>query len=636
MSEKVRSSDNEYTFKTEIKQLLNILIHSLYSEREIFLRELISNASDALSQMAYLMLTQREVLNPELPLEIRIDIDKDEGIITVRDTGIGMNKDEMIQNLGTIAQSGARAFLEAAEKQKSNLSDIIGQFGVGFYSVFMVADWVRVVSRSYRINDVAAAWFAKGDDHFIVEDATKEERGTEVQIKLKQDALEFADEYKLREVIKKHSDFVNYPIYLGDEEKPVNQQSAIWRRRSDEIKKDEYIEFYRHLTLDYQEPITYLHIHTDAPIQLYALLFIPVSPERSFLSLRKEDGLKLYVRKVLIQEYTTEMLPNYFRFIQGVIDSEDLPLNVSREMLQASPLTSRIKRILTRQVIGELNRLAIESPESYDKFWQAYGVYIREGIATDHEFRDDLVKLVRFRTSKYPSVVSSLADYVGRMKPEQRRIYYLLADNEISAENSPHLDYFKQHDIEVIFFTHPLDAMMLVELRNFEGFELENIASAEVQLPEDDSKRKEDKMESDKLSTDQNKLLNLMSDVLRNEIEDVRISRTLTNSVARLVDKEGSITQEIQRLYKLTGKAFDEPKKILEVNPNHKLFKLLVDQMNRTTDNEMIKLIIKQIYLDARLIEGLETNPIEFVSNTENILLSMLESGNYAANTGDE
>jgi len=333
-------------FKAETRQLLNILIHSLYTEREVFLRELISNASDALTRINYEMLTQHDVLDPAAELGIWISSDPEKRTLTIRDTGIGMTADEMVENLGTIAHSGARAFLDAAEHStgETKLSDIIGQFGVGFYSAFMVADSIRVISRSFRPDAEGIVWTSTGNDTYTLEAAEKAERGTEIVIQLKEDAAEFAQEYRLRQIVKKHSDYIPFPIYLGEKNEQANQQSALWRQQPRQVDAKAHEEFYKQMTLDSNPPLAYAHMATDAPVQMYAVLYIPSNPERNIFALRKQDGLKLYARKILILEYCNDLLPEYFRFVQGVVDSEDLPLNVSRESVQSNRVMSQLKK----------------------------------------------------------------------------------------------------------------------------------------------------------------------------------------------------------------------------------------------------------------------------------------------------
>ena len=378
------ASQNEaerFSFKAETRQLLNILIHSLYKDREVFLRELLSNASDALNRVRFELLTNHQILDPGAGLEVRIFADKEKRLLTIQDTGIGMTRDEIIENLGTIAQSGARKFMEAASDKKLDFAQVIGQFGVGFYSVFMVAEWVRVTSRSYKPRARAVSWYATGEDNFEIHPAEMDTRGTKVEVKLKEDAVEFAEEYRLKEIIHKHSDYIGFPIYLGDGKDPVNKQTSFWRTSKQDLKEDQYKDFYRQVTLDYEEPLMHIHMITDVPVQLYALLYIPRKVERGFFALRREEGLKLYSRNILIDEYNKDLLPEYLRFVLGVVDSEDLPLNVSRETIQSTALMARLKKVLTNQVIKELEALADKDPEKYQEFWQEFGGFLKQGVA---------------------------------------------------------------------------------------------------------------------------------------------------------------------------------------------------------------------------------------------------------------
>ncbi len=431
-------------FKAETRQLLDILIHSLYTEREIFLRELISNASDALTRFDFKFLTDREVQNPEAELGIWISSSESERTITIVDTGDGMTETEMIENIGTIAHSGARAFIDASDKlageNANRLSDLIGQFGVGFYSVFMVAESVRVISRSMKINALPAAWYCTGTDTYTIEPVEKTERGTIVIIKLKEDAAEFAKEFRLREIIRRHSDFIPYPIYLGEKKEQVNKRTAIWRQAPRTLEKKDYDEFYKQLTLDFEDPLAYAHMNVDAPVQLFAILFCPTSPDRNMFSLRRDNGLKLYARKVLIQEYCKELLPEYLNFIQGVVDSEDLPLNVSRESIQSTKTMAQLKKLVTGKAIDMLKKLADEDPNAYSNFWKGFGRYIKQGIAIEQNDPEALYPLLRFHTTTQPEILSSLDEYVKRMKTDQPAIYYILGDDEHSILYSPHLD----------------------------------------------------------------------------------------------------------------------------------------------------------------------------------------------------
>jgi len=607
-----------FHFKAETRQLLNILIHSLYKDREVFLRELLSNASDALNRLRFEMVTNQDVLDPKAELCIRIHADKEARMLTIQDTGVGMTKEEIIENLGTIAQSGARKFLEAAKDQSTDLMQVIGQFGVGFYSVFMVAEWVRVTSRSYKPRAKAVSWYATGEDNYEVSPAEMTERGTKVEIKLKEDAAEFAEEFRLKNIIHKHSEYVGFPIYVGEDKEQVNKQTSIWRTSRQEVTEEQYKDFYKQLTLDFEDPLLHVHVVTDAPVQLYALLYIPGKGERGIFSLRKDDGLKLYSRNILIDEYNKDLLPEHLRFVQGVVDSEDLPLNVSRETVQATGLMARLKKVLTGQVIKELETLAKKDAEKYQTFWQEFGGYLKQGVATSPAEAESLSPLLRFRTNLTPDIWTSLDEYVGRMKPDQTLIYFIVGDDPKSVLRSPHLDYFQSQGTEVLLLTEPMDSFMLMGLRKYKDFELKNVAQAEI--PEK-SKEKESEEPEQIPEADFSKLIERFKQVLGERVADVRASKRLSQSVARLADADGTLNPELQRVYKYLGKEFEIPKKILELNPSHSILKKL---LNMDAASELQTLIIEQIYDSALLVEGLHPDPSSMAARVQQIIEAAL------------
>jgi len=608
----------EFSFKAETKQLLNILIHSLYKEREVFLRELLSNASDALNRLRFEMVTNQNVVDPKADLRIDLKADKDARMLTIQDTGIGMTKDEIIENLGTIAQSGARKFLEATKERKVDLSQVIGQFGVGFYSVFMVAEWVRVTSRSYNPEAEAVSWYATGEDNYQVSRADMSERGTKVEIKLKEDATEFAEEFRLKNIIHKHSDYIGFPIYLGESKEAVNKRTSLWRTPKQDVTEEQYKEFYRQTTLEFEEPLLHIHIVTDAPVQLYALLYVPGKAERGILALRKEDGLKLYSRNILIDEYNKDLLPEYLRFVQGVVDSEDLPLNVSRETVQSSTLMTRLKKVLTNQVIRDLESLAKNKTEKYQTFWQEFGGYIKQGLAIDMTEGEKLHSLLRFKTNLHPETWSSLEDYVGRVQDGQKVIYYIVGDDPKSVLRSPHLDYFHAQGTEVLLLTEPMDSFMLMGLHKYKDFELKNVAQADV----DATEKQKEQAEAEKIpDADFNTLVERFKQVLGERVTDVRASNRLSQSVARLVDPEGAPNPELQRVYKYLGKEYQIPKKILELNPSHTILKNL---LKLESGSDLQTAIIEQIFDSALLVEGLHPDPSSMVSRVQQIIEAAL------------
>ncbi len=606
-------------FKAETRQLLNILIHSLYTEREVFLRELISNASDALTRVSYTMLTQHDVLDPATELGIWISFDAEKHTLTIRDTGVGMTAEELVENLGTIAHSGARAFLAAAEKAngEGKLSDIIGQFGVGFYSAFMVADSIRVVSRSAKKEAQAVAWVSTGNDTYTLEAAEKTDRGTEITVQLKEDAAEFSQEFRIRQIIKKHSDYIPFPIYLGDKGEQANKQSALWRQQPRQVEAKDYEDFYKQMTLDNEAPLTYAHMAVDAPVQMYALLYVPTNPERTFFSLRKQDGLNLYARKVLIQEYCTDLLPEYLRFVQGVVDSEDLPLNVSRESVQSNRIMSQLKKLVTNKVIDILKTLGKDKPEEYEKFWKVYARAVKEGIASDADNSEALVQLARFHSVSQPQKWFSLEEYVLSMKEGQKKIYYILGDDERSVLHSPHLEAFRHHEYDVLIMTDPLDPFMLMHVRNYKDFELANVAAdapTEAQKPEDETNAEQPEKQSNEEAA---AIIERFKLQLGQRVTDVRTTDRLVESPARLVDPEGAMNPEMQRVYRLLNKEYEAPQKVLEINPRHAIIQRL---STLPADAPLTELIVEQVYEDALLIEGLHPDPASMISRIQKLM----------------
>ncbi len=608
----------QFSFKAETKQLLNILIHSLYKDREVFLRELLSNASDALNRLRFEMVTNRNILDPDAELRIHLKADKDARLITIQDTGIGMTREEMIENLGTIAQSGARKFLDVTKDQKVDFAQIIGQFGVGFYSVFMVAEWVRVTSHSYDPEAEAVSWYATGDDNYEIGHAEMSERGTKIEIKLKEDAVEFAEEFRLKNIIHKHSDYIGFPIYVGDAKDAVNKQTSLWRTSRQEVTEEQYKEFYRQTTLDFEDPLLHVHMVTDAPVQLYALLYIPTKLERGVFSLRKDDGLKLYTRNILIDEYNKDLLPDYLRFVQGVVDSEDLPLNVSRETVQSSGLMPKLKRVLTNQVIRELENLAKNNAEKYASFWQEFGVYLKQGIASNPADAETINPLLRFKTNLNPEAWSSLDEYVSRLKDEQKVIYYIVGEDSKSILRSPHLDYFHSQGTEVLLLTDPMDSFMLMGLHKYKDYELKNVAQAEV----DTTKNPKDQPELEKIDDeDFNTLIERFKQILGERVTDVRASTRLYQSVARLADADGNTNPELQRVYKYLGKEYEIPKKVLELNPSHTILKNL---LKLESGSDLQNIIIEQIYDSAMLVEGIHPDPSSIAPRVQQIIEAAL------------
>jgi molecular chaperone HtpG len=480
----------------------------------------------------------------------------------------------------------------------------------------MVAEWIKVISRSQLPETSAASWYCTGEDTFIVEPAQKIDRGTTVIIKLKEDAKEFTQEDRLRDVIKKHSDFISFPIYLGEKKEQVNRQTALWRQVPRKVNKKDYDDFYHQLTLDFSPPLTNIHLSVDAPVQMYAILFIPTKSERNIFSIRKEDGIKLYSCNVLIQEYCRDVLPEYYRFIQGVVDTEDLPLNVSRETIQANRIMVNLKKLVTSKVTSSLEKLAQDEPDNYSKFWEEYGHYIKEGVAIEQTEPDSLYPLLRFHTNNTTDQWSSLNDYLSRMKPEQQDIYYILGDDERSVVYSPHLDIIRKHGFEVLLLTEAIDPFMVVRLANYKDHALVNVSSPDIKLPSIDTEPEAEK----KPTLDPNEWVSLIErfkSQLGDQVTDVRMTDRLTDSPARLVDPEGVPNQEMQRVYRMLHEDFKTPKKVLELNPHHPI---LMQLNPLPPEAELSQMIIEQIFEDALLIEGLHPDPAGMIERIQKII----------------
>jgi molecular chaperone HtpG len=621
-AEPISSEPTPVPFRAEVKQLLNILAHSLYTDREIFLRELLSNASDALYRAQFEMLTNQEVRDPEAELAIHVDVDEEAKTITIADSGIGMTREELVENLGTIAQSGARALMERIEAAQR--SEIIGQFGVGFYSAFVVADEVTVISRSYRPDAEAAEWKSTGGETFTVGPAEQHpegtRRGTTVILKLKEDATEFAQSWRLRQIIKRHSDFVAWPIYVGEER--ANQQTALWRQAPRNVEAEKYDEFYKQLTFDYTEPLMHMHISTEAPVDLHAILFVPSKRERGLIERRIEGKIKLYSRKVLIQEEAKDLLPSYYRFVEGVVDSEDLPLNVSREMVQTSGgVIGRIKKTLAGRLTKELNELAEKDAEKYAKFWEEFGVFLKEGIAADMSARDELAALLRFHTTK-DDVLHSLADYKSRMIEGQDEIYYVLAGDLASARRSPHLEALAERGLEALLLHEMMDGFMLTGLREYDGHKLRNADDPELKLPGESSA-------AEAVVSDESfgRLVARVKEVLGERIKSARASELLRGSPARLLSAEDTPNREMERVQRILDRDYKVAPKILELNRSHTLIGDLAQMIDDRPADPLIAPLVEQLYDSALLLEGLHPNPAEMVGRIQTIMEAAARGG---------
>ncbi len=606
-------------FKAEIKQLLQILIHSLYQDQDIFLRELVSNASDALTRLNFESLTNPDIFEPDAELAVWMETvnTDEETTLIIKDSGVGMSAEELARNLGTIAQSGAREFLAKLEAGESAPTDIIGQFGVGFYSVFMVADEVRVVSRSYRPGDEAAVWISDGGDSYQIEASDKATRGTEIHIKLKKDAADYATPHKLREVIKKHSDYVNYPIYIDGDQ--ANQQESLWRKKAADVTDEQYHRFYQQMTFDFLEPLAHIHFQTDMPVSLRSLLFIPAKRERNMMSLRKEPGVKLYSNNVLIQEYCADLLPAWLSFVDGVVDSEDLPLNVSRETVQNNRLMRSLAQLLRKRVLRTIRKMAEKESEKFTAFWAEYGRVLKEGIAIDPAAQEEIVPLLHFVSSKSEGAITSVKQYVERMTAEQEHIYYVLADSDTAAANSPHLDPFTAKEWEVLYFTDPVDPFILATWTEFEGKKLQNVEDAEIDLPDTADDEAAPTAASEKAI---NLFVGRAVTALGERITEARLSKVLKGSPVRLVAPEEGGDSGMARISRMMSDNYEVPKRIFEINGSHPIIVNLAEKLEGESEGAAATadLIIEQLYESALVQEGLHPSPGDMLPRIQKLM----------------
>lgn len=624
----------QFTFQAETQQLLNILIHSLYTEKEIFLRELISNASDALNRVQFEMLTNDDVKDAGADLEIHITVDEENNTLTITDTGIGMTREEVIANLGTIAKSGAKAFMEAMKEKPDNgsISDIIGQFGVGFYSVFMVADSVDVITRSYQPDAEAVKWSASGGTNYTLEPADKDIRGTEIVIHLKEDEKEFTREYTIKDIIRRHSDYVAFPIYVGEDEEPTNKRQALWRRDPSEITDEEYDNFYKMLTMDFGGALHHIHMRADVPMQFYATLFIPSTAQQNMFSPRKEPGLKLYARKVLIQEYNKDLLPEYLQFVQGVVDSEDLPLSVSRESIQATRIMATLKKTITRKIMSELKRMVKKDREKYLKIYEEFGSFLKQGLVMAPEDKTDLEPLLFFQTTHddNPKNFHSLDEYVERMADNQDDIYYVVADDYGSGKRSPHLDAFRQRDIEVLYFTHPVDAMLPMGLSDYKGHKFVSVDSSDIDLSDLGEAEEPENAKEALEETSFVSLKDKVKEILGGRVSDVRESKTLVGSPARLVSDDASTNRHMYRINRLLDKDYELPVKSLELNSRHPLMHNLSHLLASNSDEKLVNAVVEQIFETALLQDGIHPDPASMADR-----LTLLMQAATGSSVGD-
>lgn len=603
-------------FQAEVKQLLNLMIHSLYSNKEIFLRELVSNASDASDKLRFLALSSPDLYEGNSELKIWVEFDKAAKTITVRDNGIGMNREEIVAHLGTIAKSGTKEFLKNLSGDQSKDSKLIGQFGVGFYSAFVVADHVDVMSRKAG----AAAgegvhWSSKGDGEFTVESISKDDRGTTVILHLKDDADEFLNDWRLRNVVQKYSDHISLPILMRkpqemtgkDDDKPqevtefevVNKAKALWALSKSEITDDQYKEFYKHVSSDFRDPLLWMHNKVEGTFEYTSLVFIPSEPQFDLYNREQKHGLKLYTKQVFIMDEVDKFLPMYLRFVRGVIDA-DLPLNVSREILQENKLTRAISTGLVKRVLKRLEELASENSAEYQKFWKAFGNVLKEGPGEDFTNKEAIAKLLRFASTQNTGdeQTVSFADYISRMKPEQKAIYFLTGESHAAVQKSPHLEMFKKKGIEVLLLTDRIDEWLVSHLTEFDGKPLQSIAKGNLDLG--DLEDKEEKEKQEKAAKEYETMLKQMKEVLGDRVKEVRATTRLTTSPACVSGDEHSMALYMQQMMKMAGQELPATPPYFEVNIDHKL----IQRLHAETDDHKFKTWTEILFDQAILAEG--------------------------------
>ena len=617
-------------FQAEAKQLLQLMIHSLYSNKEIAIRELVSNASDAEDKLRFQALDDSSLYEDDSELKIKIDYDKKSRTITISDNGVGMNREDIINNIGTIARSGTKEFLSQLSGDQAKDANLIGQFGVGFYSSFIIADEVTLETRRAGSKE-AFRWASKGDGEFTIETIDKKTRGTDIILSLKKDEDEFLDGWRLREIVKKYSDHITLPIIMKktdfkdgetiktDDDETVNDASAIWARNKKDIKAEDYNEFYKSLSYDSEPPLTYFHNRVEGNQEYISLLYIPSkAPLDLYDNRERNQGVKLYVKRIFIMEATEKLMPQYLRFVKGVIDSSDLPLNVSREILQDSKAVEAIRSGTVKKILSSLEDMAKKKPEDYEKFWNEFGRVLKEGPAEDFTNKEKIAGLLRFATTHDASDNQSAAfdSYIARMKPEQESIYYITADSFMAAKNSPHLEIFKKKDIEVLLLGDRVDEWLISNLTEFKGKKFQSIAKGDLdlgKLENENEKGKKKKIE-DKAKT----LIEKIKKSLGDKVKDVKVTHRLTDSPACLVVGEHDISGNLERILKAAGQNTPDNKPILEINPEHKLIEKLKTFEGTDDFDEYASVIFDQ----AMLSEGAQLDdPVNFIKRINRFLV---------------
>jgi len=613
-------------FQTEVQQLLNLMIHSLYSNKEIFLRELISNASDAADKLRFEALQDDSLFEEDPDLQIRVEHNKDQKTISVTDNGIGMSRDEVIENLGTIAKSGTRQFFEKLTGDQGKDSQLIGQFGVGFYSSFIVAEKVEVVTRRAGLSrSEGVRWVSTGEHEYTVEATQRPKRGTRVTLYLRDDAAEFLDGFRLRSIIKRYSDHISLPIVMpreGEEkgDETVNSAKALWTRNRKDITEEEYHEFYKHVAHDFENPLAYVHSRVEGKLEYSSLLFIPSHAPFDLWDRDSRHGVKLYVRRVFIMDDAEQLLPSWLRFVRGIVDSDDLPLNISREILQQNKTIDSIRSGITRKIIELLAGMAEKEQEKYKTFWKEFGRVLKEGVIEEAEKKEDLAGLFRFASTADETGEQSvsLKDYISRMKEGQKEVFYITAENLTTARNSPHLEIFRDKDIEVLLLTDPIDEWVTAHLSEFNGKQLKSVMKGDLDLGELAGSK--DEKEAEQATAVDDALIKRIGEILKNRVKDVRVTHRLTTSPACLIAESHDMGRYLQQILKASGQQLPESMPILEINPDHPLVRMLADKLEDNRFEDWSHILFDQALLSEG---GKLEDPAGFVKRLNAVFMEL-------------
>ncbi len=626
MAEKAAQEGQRLEFQTEVKQLLHLMIHSLYTHKEVFIRELVSNASDALDKIRFESLTRKDILGDDTGLCIRIKLDKNAKTFTIIDNGIGMNREEVIQNIGTIARSGSKAFLENLTGDQKVDSNMIGQFGVGFYSVFMAASRVKLVTKRAGGDHGAVEWESDGSSEFTIKESDKTTRGTEITVYLKDDEGVYAEDWKVRTIIKKYSDFIAFPIHLPNEkgkDEIINEIQPLWKRQPGDITTEQYEEFFKTVLGGFDKPAMTIHSKAEGVLEHAFVLFIPSKAPFDLFVPERKHGIKLYVRRVFVMDDCKELFPEYLRFVRGVVDSEDLPLNISREMLQHNPTVEKIKRSLIAKVLGKLKDLSEEDPKAYIQFWREFGPIIKEGLHMDHENKEKLLELVRFQSSLGDTEddLVSLKQYVGRMREGQKYIYYISGESRAIVEKSPHLEVFKEKSIEVLYMIDPIDEWIIPNIHTFESKELRSIARGDLDLGD---LGKDEKKQRDKVESAFKKLSERIKNILSDSVKEVRITTRLKDSPCCLVADEHDMGAYMEKLIKAMGQEHTPAKPIFEINAQHPVIANLHAFYEKDAKSQLLEEWVKLLFDQALIAEGRPVkDPIAYAKRVNDLLLKV-------------